>query len=232
MYLVNQLLNLFTPKNVIMKILIIDKYPIIRVGLALLLRKQYPEATVLEMETFVSGGQKLIEKEPDVIILSIDGASPNNDQFVMIELRKYFISASIIAYDNQAHYDTLIACFKNGMNGYLSKQSNLDELFDCIAKVLSGDKYVNNEMLIKLMIEQNSGKVQESKSDQSILTTSEKEIASYLCRGMKTSMIAQTMKKNSSTISTMKRNIFKKLSVDNVVSLRERMRQGTWSHSL
>lgn len=210
-----------------MKILIIDKYPIIRVGLALLLRKQYSEATVLEMETFVSGEQKLAEKAPDVIIISMEGASLANDQLMMIEVRKYYSAASIIAYDDQAHYDTLIACFENGMNGYLSKQSDLGELFECIAKVQSGDKYVNNDMLIKLMIEQNAGKTQQPKSDQVILTTAEKEIANYLCRGMKTSLIAQTMKKNSSTISTMKRNIFKKLSVDNIVSLRERMRQGS-----
>jgi len=52
-----------------------------------------------------------------------------------------------------------------------------------------------------------------------ILTPREKEVALLIVDGIKTSVIAKKLAIKSNTVSTIKRNIFKKLSIESEVGL-------------
>jgi DNA-binding NarL/FixJ family response regulator len=207
-----------------MKILVIDNYPISRKGMSMILQAQFPEATINELDGFTVAHHTRADFKPDLIVFAIGQLIQSQDRMPINRIRKNYPTSKVIVYDDNADYDMLVSSFRSGVDGYLSKKSDVNELLECIKKVLSGKKYATNEALVELMFNRYPSATDGPNIMRPTLTAHEWEIASYLTEGMKTTLIAQTLKRKVSTISTIKSTIFKKLKVDNVFALREAMR--------
>ncbi|WP_159471502.1 response regulator transcription factor [Dyadobacter sp. 3J3] len=201
-------------------IALVDKHPVIRIGLIALLKHNFKEILILESSCMAA--LLKTNAKSDVIILGI------NPDFDADNIR--FLNKSgdrnafgpIIVYDEEPRPYLALSFLKAGVMGYLSKQNSESELIKCISDVLTGIRYVCKEILgtnKDVSAFEKTIRLRENRN----LTFHEYEIAQYICHGVNISEIAQIFGRKTSTISTIKMRILKKLKVNNVLELRDLM---------
>lgn len=210
------------PVKANIEILIISKYTIFRKGLCLLLLQQCPDASITELTGTTPDEQNLPGAEPSLVIVEIDKDSrPRSIEFLNYT-KHVFPSAGIIVIDEYADFDSVIDYLQAGVNGYIHQEGNLPDFIRCVSDVLEGKKYIASEILVEVLKKKKGQAAKSSpKKRSSRLTANEHAIATQLSKGVKPSAIAKMRGRKISTISTIKATIFRKLKVDNIVSLRE-----------
>jgi two-component system invasion response regulator UvrY len=199
------------------KFLIIDDHEIVRRGLKLLISDFYPDAEVLEAHEGNSAVEQLKRNRFDLIILDVQ--MPNTDSFGLLE---YIITHNpdnkVLVFSMGS--DTLFGkrFIKAGANGYLSKGAPIDEVKKAIERVLSGRKYIS-EQLMDAFLEEATGERYDNPFTQ--LSDREFVIASFLLAGLSISEIANRLHLQPSTVGTYKARIFEKLNISNLIQLKE-----------
>lgn len=222
-------------------IAVIDKYPIARAGLACFFKSQFNPICIIGAESMIQMKKLYVDQIPDMVILGIGQHADMQNIEMLKTVKKSYPSAKIILYDEllpemsfpKKQFDTfsdtqstylgselIMRYFHEGANGYLSKCDGILELRNCIVNLLAGKRYLCKPMLELLIYKFLSDPI-ETVIKPRHLTRREYEIAHYLSEGMKTLEIAKKMDRKASTISTVKKTIFKKLEVDNIIKLRQ-----------
>ncbi len=129
---------------------------------------------------------------------------------------------SIIFYDEETDFVRMREYFNCGVYNYLSKKSSPDELKRCLSNAIDFLTYGGRDIFSEERRELLSQK--RTMSKKVVLTQNESQIAQYLCEGLSTSQISKKMERSPSSISTTKSRIFRKMSVDNIISLRNLLR--------
>ncbi|WP_254560539.1 response regulator transcription factor [Dyadobacter diqingensis] len=208
-----------------MKIAIIDKYPLLRSGLKYFLKKHYAKAIVVESRSVSSFKEESLGQE-DLIIIGISQSAQDDNLELIREVKRLYPMVKFIGFDENPEPSMVVAYIKAGIRGYLTKQTDISQLQECIAQVLEGKIYMSQEIMEVIMeAESNLIERREKRANLSRLTAHEYKIARYLSEGMKTGEIAGVLNRKPSTVSTIKSKIFFKLRVDNVIKLRDELDQ-------
>jgi DNA-binding NarL/FixJ family response regulator len=200
-------------------IAIIDNLPLVRFGAMTLLTQHFGKAHLAEAENLKQFQEIKLRTKYDLIILGVNDAIEGNNLKLVKELRSMFPDTRVIVYDVNASWHTEIAYLKVGVSGYVSKDAELKEFLRCVETVLDGKQFVCSQTM-ELILQAVSIDKHRKKTEMG-LTERELEIARHLSNGMKTSWIAVHLNRKTSTISTIKSNIYRKLSVSNILQLRE-----------
>lgn len=200
-------------------IAIIDNLPLVRFGAMALLTQHFGKAHLSEAENLEQFQQLKLRRKYDLIILGVNDAIEGNNLKTVKELRTVFPDTRVIVYDVNAGWHTEIAYLKAGVSGYVSKDAELKDFLRCVETVLDGKQFVCSQTM-ELILQAVSTDKHRKKTEMG-LTEREFEIARHLSNGMKTSWIAVHLNRKTSTISTIKSNIYRKLSVSNILQLRE-----------
>jgi DNA-binding NarL/FixJ family response regulator len=217
-----------------MKIAIIEKSPIVLNGVSTILKSLIDEIEPIECITYQ---ELLMVTEipiPYFIIYGVNNLS-NKECLAEIQIINRAISgASVIVLDDKLDRSIVSELFAEGVQGYLTKLDEISDLKKCIIDVKNGKRYIGSETIIRLLQEQSvenaakgKGPIRSTRlrSHRSQLSTGEQKIASFLCKGKRTSQIAFELGKKPSTISTVKANIFRKLDISNILDLRLALNQ-------
>ena len=215
----------------IINLAIIDRYPIVRIGIKIFLKNHFPEIAVLESDS-ISGFQKADpDTKPDIIILGVSQGNDINNISILKSAKHSFPASKIILYveasgtsnsgGELAVKDLIVNYLKIGIDGYLSKLNNLSELETCISDIRNGKHYICSDALFAMLLTENVTAEKAASQIYHQLSSRELEVAKFLSEGMPTKTIAQKLGRAPSTISTTKANIYKKLNVDNVIKLRD-----------
>ena len=209
---------------------IIDKYPVVRIGIKIFLKDHFPEIDVVESDS-ISGLQNTDpDIKPDLIILGISQDDMNNIAILKSAKQSYPASKIILYVEASGTSSSesdlvvknlIISYLKIGVDGYLSKLNHLSELETCINDIRKGKHYICSDALFAMLLTDHTGGEKVVNKVFQQLTSRELEVAKYLSDGMPTKTIAKKLGRAPSTISTTKANIFKKLNVDNVIKLRD-----------
>jgi len=202
-------------------IAIIDKYPIIRLGLELFIRKHLNEISTLTFISLEYFTQFNFNDNPDLVILGNTTEVPNIQYELIVRLKRKNNQAKVIVYDENPDFIKVSRYFKSGVTGYLTKGSDLSELLRCVVDVHNGKTYVSNEILEVLLLEWSSNGNDPSSKKKKLLTQREYEIAIYLINGDSVSSISRKLQRKISTISTIKKTIFRKLDITQVTDLKK-----------
>lgn len=97
----------------------------------------------------------------------------------------------------------------------------MDELLKCISEVESEKNYVSNEIMEILIPKWISTGKDTASNNHITLTHREFEIATFLIDGASVSEISKKLQRKTSTISTIKKNLFRKLQIQNLVDLKD-----------
>lgn len=106
--------------------------------------------------------------------------------------------------------------YTEGIKGYLSKQTNDEEIISALSQLLAGKRYMSESFKEFLVTKKNS-----SANPFDKLTQREMEVLNLIIKGKRPMEICQELNLQSSTVATHKVNIFTKLNVKNVLELNQ-----------
>ncbi|MDQ6478066.1 response regulator transcription factor [Dyadobacter sp. LHD-138] len=204
-----------------MKVIVVDQFPIQRNGLVRFLNDHFPGATIHEWDQVDRLFDVPMLTSVGLIVIGLSHHYPINTSKALKNIKRLHKSAKIILYDDKPEAEAVIYFMQKGVDGYLTKTTSREDLLQYFLDILQGNRRIGLDIMEIIFSGWHLFREEQPKSKQ--LTAHEYEIAKYLSEGMKTSRIAYLLDRKASTISTIKSTIFRKLDIDNVMKLRDRM---------
>ena len=198
-------------------ILILDDHDIILKGLRTLITNNIP-GNRIHLANSESMAYKILNKET-INLLILDINIPSFDVFSVLEkVTTDWPSTKILVFS--MYPETIYAkrMYKKGVMGYLSKESDSNEIVKAIRLVLLNKRYFSDrwkEIISNDLIMSDNLNVLEELSDREL------QIAKLLAEGKSLKSIENLLHLHKSTISTFKSRIFQKLKVQNVIELHD-----------
>lgn len=199
----------------VIRFLVADDHSLIRQGLVFVL-----EDLDLEHEVFhASNLQKTLEfiTTQTIDIAIIDAHFPDGNSLSIIpEIRKLRPEIRILIFtgiDEEVH---ALKFINAGVNGFLSKLNEEEEIKEAIRKIIVHGEYISSKTQVLLM---NSLKNPSLVNPFLSLTEREFQIAGMYMEGLGNLEIANSLDIKQNTVSTLKKRIFGKLKIDNLVEL-------------
>ncbi|WP_315820506.1 response regulator transcription factor [Paraflavitalea speifideaquila] len=202
-----------------LKLFITDDHELYLEGLTLLLNKQEGMQVVGSALTGESLLQKLPELEIDVLLLDVNLPDiEEEDLLKKIRVVKPDLKILYLTIMRGTRY--IHKLVKYDIQGYLLKNSSIDELKLALHSIADGQKYFSKEINI-LDTEQDfrhTITIEDKKVDE-ILSRREIEILTLICKEYSNSEIAEKLFLSVSTVETHRKNLIAKLGVNNTVGL-------------
>ena len=131
-------------------------------------------------------------------------------------IREDYPQIKILVLTNFISKAEFLSLSKSGVKNIAYKNIDRDELLSAVQSTLKGKKFYSDEIMdLYLEMNENKYSVEETKS----LTVSEIEIVRMIVNGLTTKEIAQKKNISHHTVSTHRKNIFRKTEVSNASEL-------------
>lgn len=201
------------------RILLVEDHDIVRIATSMLVQEEINDAVVDTATNFKEATHAVSSQPYQLIILDLN--IPGTDHLLTIEkLRALQPGAPILVFSGQKEELYGLHCIRAGAAGFVSKESKATELKDAIRVVLGGQKYLSPVVRAQLM----GSMLQQGVSDPAeLLSPKELVVMEMLLEGKWTKDIAGQLNLKSTTVSTFKARIFKKLGVNNLLDLAKRV---------
>lgn len=156
-------------------------------------------------------------KNQNVDIIFSDINMPRMDGIQLCKrLKKLQIETPVIMLSMYEDANIIKESFNHGAVGYLSKNSDRDEIIKALTNCLNGKEFVNKNLLKEDKISSvNKDKYQTKYS----LSTREREVLGHILNDEKNSAIAGILNISKRTVETHRKNIMVKLDVKTPVAL-------------
>jgi len=201
-------------------ITVIDKHPIFRAGLADFFGNNFNKVSIHEFDS-IDHFEKSGNENSELVIVGNIAELPSAQFEYILKLKKKNRPAKIIMYDENPAVFKVLLLLKSGINGYLSKGSDTSELLKCIQHINEDQNFIGHDVL-KLLVTDWITSIYQKKDRKAInLTHREFEIANFLAAGITISQISKKLQRQVSTICTIKKSLFTKLSITNVIDLKD-----------
>jgi DNA-binding NarL/FixJ family response regulator len=193
------------------KVAIVDDHQILRAGLKVLLQCIENIDIIIE----ASNGKDFIDQleinVPDLVIIDINMPVMNGAEAVKIARKKFpNLKIIVLSMNREEHY------FKTmndlGVDGYIIKESDYEELEHAIETVLKGGKYFSQELLLSM--------VNNRPSHMKInLSEREQEVLNYMCKGLSANEIAEKLFISPRTVEKYRSDLLLRTESANSISL-------------
>jgi len=198
-----------------MKLLIVDDHPVVREGLAALLRQLAPEMTVVLAEGG-SQGLDLANKHPDLDLVILDLAMPGSDGFAMLhEFGKLQPQLPVVVVSSSEDPRDVRRALAAGALGYIPKSAPPRTLLAAVQFVLAGNVYVPT------LLAQNPASVLDEAGDNSArkpvvsLTGRQIDVLRLLREGRSNKEIGRKLGLSEKTVKVHVSALFRALNVAN-----------------
>lgn len=197
--------------------LLADDHSLIRQGIFFLIDEMEFESEIIQASNLQ---QTLIEiKNNTIDIAIIDAHFPDGNSLTILpEIKKIRPEMKILIFTGIDEDTHALKYIKAGANGFLSKMSEEEETNKAILQMIEEGEYVSKHLRSQLL---DSVRNPALINPLFRLTERELEIAEMYAKGFGNLEIANRLDLKQNTISTVKKRIFEKLEVDNMVELIE-----------
>ncbi|MFB9079220.1 response regulator [Flavobacterium procerum] len=152
----------------------------------------------------------------DFIILDI--SMPDMDGIELSKiLRKKHPNIKILIVSTHSNVMIISRLIRIGVNGYLLKNAEKEELLKAINTIANGENYFAEELAEKHSL--NSSKIEKQVSNLTELSSREKEILILIAHEYNTAEIAEKTFISLNTVNTHRRNLLSKLNAKNTAGL-------------
>ena len=206
------------------RVLICDDHPVVREGLAAMLRMQ-PD---IEVCGEAANGQQAIDMvrraPPDIVLMDlrmpeVDGVS------AMRQIREFAPEVQFIVLTTYDNDEYIFQGIQAGARAFLLKDSPREELFKAIRAVWRGESLLEPAVAGKVLDRFTELSRQASAPD--CLSERELEVVRLMATGAPNKVIAERLSISGSTVKTHIQSIFQKLTVsDRTEAVTESLRRG------
>jgi DNA-binding NarL/FixJ family response regulator len=202
--------------NTVIKVMIVDDHPLVRVGIATVVNQQRDMTVAAEAE----GGPRALEQfrahRPDVVLMDMRLRGESGSRLTAA-IRSEFPDARVLVISNYDGDEDIHQALEAGAMGYLFKSVVEDELVDAIREINAGRQYLPKGVAARLHENENGMR----------LTRREDEILDLLGKGLRNRELGQVLGVSEDTVKTHLKSLFRKLEVsDRAEAVREGMRRG------
>jgi len=200
----------------IIKVMLVDDHELVRSGIEVLLNA-FDDILVVDV---CSCGEEAVEKafelEPDVVLMDIKMPGIGGTEACRRILQKQPEAKVIVV---SVYKDGVIPqqLLKLGAMGFISKDSSVDEMVSAIRNVVSGKRFLSQDVANNLAFQ---GIEQQSDSSPfQRLSQRESEVANLILQGKSIQEMSEMLKLSDKTINTYRYRLYEKLKVKNDVEL-------------
>lgn len=201
--------------------LIADDHGLIRQAVEFLIEEIVPDAEIFH----ASNLSQVLEsvKQNPIHIAIIDAHFPDGNSITILsEIKKINPEIKILIFTGIDENTQSLKFINEGANGFLSKMSEEEEIKQALLKMLNTGEYISpitQALLLDSMRNRNLI------NPLFCLTERELQIAELYAKGFGNLEIANTLDVKQNTVSTIKKRIFDKLKIENLVELIELMKE-------
>lgn len=190
-------------KRSVIRVLICDDHPIVREGLAALIKRRPNMQLVGEASNGREAVQQFFVHHPDVTLL--DQRMPDMDGITALEkIREQCPEARIILLTTYDGSEDIYRGLRAGAKAYLLKDVSRDELMECIRLVHEGKTQISAQVGTQLA----------SRVAREDLTSREVEVLQQMATGKSNKGIATILNISESTVKVHVNHILQKLGVE------------------
>lgn len=194
------------------RVILVDDHQLFRNGLRFILN----EVENIQVIGEASNGNEFLNilenVKPDIVLMDINMPEMNGIQATEKALAKYPDLKILVLsmFGDDEYYNTMIDL---GVKGFVLKDADNDELKVAIQRILEGNSYFSQELLLKL--------IKHKKDDEEVvqLTSREKEILTLICKGYSTGEIADELNISVRTVERHRSSLLLKTDSNNSIKL-------------
>ena len=202
-------------ENQKIRLLIVEDQPICRLGIRSTLQKSSLNQQILAEAATVAEAVKMLEQygaETDLILL--DYMLPDGTGMDVIEAAKRLCpNAKIIIFSGEAGGATVKQLMEAGINGFMSKSINSEEIAMVLSSVMAGHDY-NEGGTIRI-----GNDLKNDYETMKTLTRREMELISLCANGLSAKQIADEMSITPHSVENLKSIVFSKVGVKSTSEL-------------
>jgi DNA-binding NarL/FixJ family response regulator len=154
-------------------------------------------------------------KKIDLIFLDFSSRFYNENK--LVDLRIKFPALKIIAITPELPRTRIINAIKSGINSYLLKDCNKDEIIEAIHETINGKQFFCGNVFSILQETEEEEKA--NKCEGLSLSKREIEIIQLIAEGLTNKEIAEKLFLSSHTVNTHRKNLMQKLGLKNTAGI-------------
>ncbi len=195
-------------------ILIVDFYPVVRLGLIHLINNSKGLRVCGEAENAHEAVEAIKVLKPDMVIIDIFLKGLNGIELIeRIKLQYPHLPILVFSMSDESFYAERV--LRAGANGYIMKHLSLKMIMEAIRRVLLGEIFVSNKIALKIMHKSVSNRSSGSVSPIDLLSNRELAVFRLIGQGYRTRRIAGKLFLSVRTIETYRAQIKNKLKLKN-----------------
>lgn len=198
------------PKKI--TVFIVDDHQMLIDGIRALLSNEPDFEITGDALRSVDALEKLRKKKVDIIITDINMPDMNGIEFSRA-IRLTHPNQKILALSMFGEKSTITDMMDAGVSGYILKNTGKQELITALKTIAAGGTFMSKEVCEELK------KVDDIVDRRYILTVREREIITYIARGMSHTQIGEQLFISPRTVDTHRTNLMKKLEVNSIAEL-------------
>lgn len=192
-------------------IIIAEDHRLFRSGLKFILEASNQYSVIGEASDGFELLSLLENKKPSLVIMDINMPRMNGIEATKHAMARYPDLKIIVLsmYDDMEYYNTLL---DQGIKGFLLKDADNEEFFLALNKVLAGETYFSQEVLLNIIRKNtNIGSIK--------LSRREKEILELISQGLSNKEIADKLKISQRTVERHRTHLLEKTGSKNSIRL-------------
>ncbi len=192
------------------EVMIVDDHSMVREGIKQLLELDGDITVIGEASDGVECLKLLEEKLPQALLLDINMPNMNGLE-VLEKIKEKEIDTKVIILTVHNEVEYLLKAVEIGIDGYMLKDSNSDELKKAIYSVVEGESYIQSNLIPILnakMVERDM-----EKEKLALLTKRELEVLKLMAVGSYNKEIGEKLNISERTVKNHISSIFKKIDV-------------------
>ncbi|HEX8031279.1 MAG TPA: response regulator transcription factor [Vicinamibacterales bacterium] len=198
------------------RVILADDHTLVRAGIRRILEAQ-PELTVVaEAADGASALEALAANETDVLVLDLNmNVSGLEGIDVLRRCKREFPDLKVVILTMHAGREYVSRALAEGADGYLLKDSAVQDLGAAIDAVMGGGTYFSPAIQQQMAEMVRDG----HRQGLQVLTDREREVLTLIARGLSTKEIASSLDIGQRTVETHRANLMRKLGVKSVALL-------------
>jgi DNA-binding NarL/FixJ family response regulator len=135
-----------------------------------------------------------------------------------VKLKEQYPKQKVLIISDTQEQANVLKILEKGVQGYLTRQCDEDEIIHAIFAIAKGEKFYCNKVLDIILNKQFTPEEKDN-CDPTVLTERESEITGLIASGMTNKEIAEQLHLSPHTVHSHRKNIIKKLGVKSVSEL-------------